>query len=67
MRREELLRYLEKRARRSGPAEWVWWNGELIHVSVALGRASRLAPEAHVQRRGDDVLVLAELDAREER
>lgn len=63
MNREQLIHRLRARARRGGPAELVWWNGELVHVSEALSRAVELPEHEHVQARGDDVLVLRELES----
>ena len=57
MNREQLMRRLKARAERGGPAEQVWWNGELLHVSEALGRAADLHDDEPIQARGDDVLV----------
>jgi hypothetical protein len=60
--REQLLRRLQQRARRGYPAAWLWWNGELVHVGEALSRAVALDPDTPVSARGDDVLILADLD-----
>ena len=56
------MQRLRARVRRGGPAELVWWNGELIHVSEALARAAGLPEHEHIQARGDDVVVLRQLD-----
>lgn len=63
MNREQLLERLRARVRRGGPAESVWWNGELLHVSEAIARASELPAEEHIQARGDDVLIPRLLEA----
>ena len=57
MTREQLVRRLEQRARRRGPALYVWWNGELIDVGRAMGRAVALGPDVQVHADGDDVIV----------
>lgn len=62
MNREQLIQRLRARARRGGPAEQVWWNGELVHVSEALARAADLAEYEQIQARGDDVVILRHLD-----
>jgi hypothetical protein len=62
MNREQLIERLRARARRGGPAEQVWWNGELIHVGEALTRASELADQEDIQARGDDVVIPRQLD-----
>ncbi|HEX2172352.1 MAG TPA: hypothetical protein VHL09_07900, partial [Dehalococcoidia bacterium] len=59
---EQLIERLRARARRGGPAEQVWWNGELIHVGEALARASELADEEDIQARGDDVVIPRQLE-----
>ncbi|MBI2756945.1 MAG: hypothetical protein HYX52_09580 [Chloroflexi bacterium] len=61
MNREQLIRRLRARALRGGLAEQVWWNGELLHVSEALARASDLPEDEPIQARGDDVVVLRQL------
>ena len=61
MTREQLLHRLEGRARRGGPALYVWWNGELIDVGRAMGRAVALGPDVQVHARDDDVIVPAPL------
>jgi hypothetical protein len=63
MNRDQLIERLRSRARRGGPAEQVWWNGELIHVSEAMMRASDLPMTESIQARGDDVVILRYLDA----
>lgn len=50
---------LTQRARRGGLALEVWWNGELIDVGQAMGRAAALEPSIEVHVRGDDVIVPA--------
>ena len=47
--------------RRGGPAEQVWWNGELLHVSEAIGRAAELSEDEPIRARGDDVVVPSRL------
>lgn len=65
MNREQLIRRLRARAQRGGPAEQVWWNGELLHVSQALARAADLPEGEHIQARGDDVVILRQLKVTE--
>lgn len=65
MNREQLLHRLRARARRGGPAEQVWWNGELVHVSEAMARAVDLPENEQIQARGDDVVVLRQLERQE--
>ncbi len=57
MDRDQLIQRLRARARRGGPAEQVWWNGELLHVSEALLRASELSDYEPIRARGDDVVI----------
>lgn len=57
MNREQLIQRLRARARRGGPAEQVWWNGELVHVSQAIVRAAELPPNELIKARGDDVVI----------
>jgi len=57
MDREQLIQRLRARARRGGPAEQVWWNGELVHVSEALIRAADLSDDETIRARGDDVVI----------
>ena len=57
MDREQLIQRLRARVRRGGPAEQVWWNGELVHVSVAIGRAAELSDQELIRARGDDVVI----------
>ena len=57
MDREQLIQRLRARARRGGPAEQVWWNGELLHVSEALLRAAELSDFEKIRARGDDVVI----------
>ncbi len=47
--------------RRGGPAEQVWWNGELVHVSEALIRAADLNDDEAIRARGDDVVIPSRL------
>ena len=63
MNRDQLLQRLRSRARRVGPAELVWWNGELIHVSEAMMRTVELPVTEHIQARGDDVVIMRHLEA----
>ena len=57
MDREQLIQRLRARVRRGGPAEQVWWNGELLHVSEAIMRAAELGEEETIRARGDDVVI----------
>lgn len=57
MDREQLMQRLRARARRGGPAEQVWWNGELVHVSEAMVRAAQLEDHETIRARGDDVVI----------
>jgi hypothetical protein len=57
MDREQLIQRLCARVRRGGPAEQVWWNGELVHVGEALVRAAELAEQETIRARGDDVVI----------
>jgi hypothetical protein len=57
MDREQLIQRLRARVRRGGPAEQVWWNGELLHVSQALVRAAELNEQEPIRARGDDVVI----------
>jgi hypothetical protein len=61
MDREQLIQRLRARARRGGPAEQVWWNGELLHVSEALLRAADLSDHEMIRARGDDVVIARQL------
>jgi hypothetical protein len=57
MDREQLIQRLRARVRRGGPAEQVWWNGELLHVSEAIMRAAELGEQETIRARGDDVVI----------
>ena len=57
MDREQLIQRLRARVRRGGPAEQVWWNGELLHVGEALMRAADLNDSETIRARGDDVVI----------
>src|SRR5438067_9780673 len=57
MDREQLIQRLRARVRRGGPAEQVWWNGELLHVSEAIIRAAQLKEHETIRARGDDVVI----------
>jgi hypothetical protein len=57
MDREQLIQRLRARVQRGGPAEQVWWNGELVHVSEAIVRAVELGEQENIRARGDDVLI----------
>src|SRR5437764_8372024 len=57
MDREQLIQRLRARVRRGGPAEQVWWNGELLHVSEAIVRAAELTENEPIRARGDDVVI----------
>jgi hypothetical protein len=48
--------------RRGGPAEQVWWNGELVHVSEAIVRAAELSDNEQIRARGDDVVIPRQLE-----
>ena len=57
MDREQLIQRLRARVQRGGPAERVWWNGELLHVSEAIVRAAELGERETIRARGDDVVI----------
>jgi hypothetical protein len=57
MDRDQLIQRLRARVRRGGPAEQVWWNGELVHVSEAIMRAVDLTASDLIRARGDDVVI----------
>jgi hypothetical protein len=61
MDREQLLQRLRARVRRGGPAEQVWWNGELLHVHEAIVRAAQLGDDEAIRARGDDIVILSRL------
>jgi hypothetical protein len=61
MDRDQLIQRLRARVRRGGPAEQVWWNGELLHVSEAIIRASQLQEHETIRARGDDVVIPSRL------
>jgi hypothetical protein len=61
MDRDQLIQRLRARVRRGGPAEQVWWNGELLHVSEAIARAVDLAETEMIRARGDDVVIPSRL------
>jgi hypothetical protein len=61
MDREQLIQRLRARVRRGGPAEQVWWNGELVHVSEAIVRAAELNDNEQIRARGDDVVIPRQL------
>jgi hypothetical protein len=61
MDREQLIQRLRARVRRGGPAEQVWWNGELVHVNEALIRAAELGDDETIRARGDDVVIPSRL------
>lgn len=61
MDREQLIQRLRARVRRGGPAEQVWWNGELLHVSEAIIRAAQLSEHEMIRARGDDVVIPSRL------
>ena len=61
MEREQLIQRLRARVRRGGPAEQVWWNGELLHVSEAIIRAAQLSEHETIRARGDDVVIPSRL------
>jgi len=62
MDREQLIQRLRARVRRGGPAEQVWWNGELVHVSEAIIRAAELNEDEPIRARGDDVVIPSRLE-----
>ena len=62
MDREQLIQRLRARVRRGGPAEQVWWNGELVHVSEAIARAAELSETEQIRARGDDVVIPRQLE-----
>ena len=57
MDREQLIQRLRARVQRGGPAEQIWWNGELLHVNEALVRAAELGENETIRARGDDVII----------
>ena len=61
MDREQLIQRLRARVRRGGPAEQVWWNGELVHVSEAIVRAAELNDNEQIRARGVDVVIPRQL------
>jgi hypothetical protein len=61
MDRDQLIQRLQARVRRGGPAEQVWWNGELLHISEAIVRAAQLADHEAIRARGDDVVIPSRL------
>ena len=61
MDREQLIQRLRAQVRRGGPAEQVWWNGELLHVSEAIVRAAQLKKDEMIRARGDDVVIPSRL------
>ena len=61
MDRDQLIQRLRARVRRGGPAEQVWWNGELVHVSEAILRAAELNENEQIRARGDDVVIPRQL------
>ena len=61
MDREQLIQRLRARVQRGGPAEQVWWNGELLHVSEAIIRAAELRENELIRARGDDVVIPSRL------
>ena len=61
MDREQLIQRLRARVRRGSPAEQVWWNGELLHVSEAIVRAAELSDNETLRARSDDVVIPSRL------
>lgn len=61
MQRDQLIQRLRARVTRGGPAHHVWWNGELVHVSEAIVRATELPETEQIHARGDDVVILRQL------
>jgi hypothetical protein len=56
----ELLGWLasrSERARRVPSLRLLWWDGELVDLAQAFGRADDLGRDARVVRRGDEVFV----------
>jgi hypothetical protein len=62
LRRDQLVSFLEAKIRR-----WdsVWWNGELISIPEALGRASELLPSELALCSRDEVLLPEHLGTEE--
>ena len=62
LRRDQLISFLETKIRR-----WdsVWWNGELIPIPEALGRASELLPSDLALCSRDEVLLPRHLGGEE--
>lgn len=57
--KDELQRFLRAKI---GRWDSVWWNGELMTIGEALGRASDLLPEEKALCSHDEVLVPRELE-----
>jgi hypothetical protein len=55
----DLLEFLSAKI---GRWDNIWWNGELIGLGEALGRASELPPSEHAICSHDEVLLPAELE-----
>ncbi len=56
MSKKELLDYL---AGKVGRWRWVWWNGELVSLGEAMGRAARLAGNEQIIVSGEEIIVIA--------
>jgi hypothetical protein len=59
LRRDDLLQFLYGKV---GRWDTVWWNGELISLGEALGKANELLPSEHALCSRDEVLVPDELE-----
>lgn len=57
--KDDLMAFLYRKVRRW---DTVWWNGELISVAEALGRASDLPPSEGALCSHDEVIVLQQLE-----
>ena len=62
LRRDQLVSFLEAKIRRW---DTVWWNGELISIPEALGRASELLPSELALCSRDEVLIPERLRSEE--
>jgi hypothetical protein len=57
--KDDLITFLRAKV---GRWDSVWWNGELITIGEALGRASELLPTEQVLCARDEVLLPSELE-----
>lgn len=55
MSKKELLDYL---AGRVGRWRWVWWNGELVSLGEAMGRAADLVGNEQIIVSGEEIIVI---------